>query len=85
MKERVEDGNPIRQMDPLFREIFEHNGQIELRVEELPGGVRVLETSNDPQVTLLIREHAHRAVSEFIRDGMARAMGPTPLPSGYQR
>jgi hypothetical protein len=32
---------------------------------------------------LLIRQHAHRAVSEFVAEGMARAMEPTPLPPGY--
>jgi hypothetical protein len=84
MSERIEEGNPIRQMDPLFREIFEHYEQIELRIEEVRGGVRVVETSDDPQVTLLIRQHARRAVSEFVRFGMARAMRATPLPPGYE-
>lgn len=83
MKERVEQGNPIRQMDPLFREIFEHHRQIHMQVEEIPGGVRVVETSDDPRVVLLIRQHAHRAVSEFVAEGMPRAMQPTSLPAGY--
>jgi hypothetical protein len=83
MKERVEDGNPIRHMDPLFREIFEHHAAIEMDVEETLGGVVVVEASADPQVELLIRQHAHRAVSEFVADGMERAMQPTPLPRGY--
>jgi len=34
-------------------------------------------------VTLLIRQHARAAVSQFVADGMARAMQPTPLPDGY--
>lgn len=84
MKKRVEQGNPIRLMDPLFREIFEHYRAIELRIEEVPGGVRVTETSDEPQVALLIRQHAHRAVSEFVRFGMERAMEPTPLPRSYR-
>lgn len=83
MKERVEDGDPIRRMDPLFREIFEHHTEIEMDIEETPGGVVVVETSEDPQVEALIRQHAHRAVSEFVAQGMARAMQPTPLPPGY--
>ncbi|HZA51065.1 MAG TPA: cupredoxin domain-containing protein [Myxococcaceae bacterium] len=83
MSERIEKGRPIRQMDPLFREIFEHHEKIRMRVEEVPGGVRVTETSDDPKVTLLIRQHARRAVSEFVRGGMSRAMRPTPLPDGY--
>lgn len=84
MKERVENGRPIRMMDPLFREIFEHHEKIEMTIEEVPGGVRVTETSSDPQVVLLIRQHARRAVSEFVAQGMSRAMQPTPLPEGYR-
>lgn len=84
MKERVESGNAIRLMDPLFREIFDHHEKIEMRIQELPRGVRVIETSPDAQVALLIRQHAHRAVSEFVSDGFARAMEPTPLPPGYR-
>lgn len=83
MKERIEEGRAIRHMDPLFREIFEHHEKIEMQIEEVPGGVRVTETSDDPQITSLIRQHARRAVSEFVEGGMPRAMQPTPLPEGY--
>jgi hypothetical protein len=85
MKARVEAGEPIRQMDPVFREIFEHHAKIRMDVEDIPGGARVTETSDDPQIVLLIRQHAQRAVSEFVADGMQRAMQPTPLPPGYPR
>ncbi len=83
MHQRVIDGRPIRQMDPLFREIFKHHTAITMTVTDIPGGVDVTETSTDPQVALLIHQHAHRAVSEFVASGMARAMQPTPLPDGY--
>jgi hypothetical protein len=36
-------------MDPVFREIFEHHQLLDLRVQNVPGGVRVVETSNDPR------------------------------------
>jgi hypothetical protein len=36
-----------------------------------------------PENQLLIRQHAHRAVSEFVDQGMPRAMRPTPLPQSY--
>jgi hypothetical protein len=85
MKERIEKGQPIRQMDPLFREIFRHHEKIRLEIEDVPGGVRATETSDDPQVTLLIRQHAKRAVSEFVQGGMNRAMQGTPLPEGYKQ
>lgn len=85
MKARIESGEPIRQMDPVFREIFEHHTKIRMDIDDIPRGVRVTETSEDPQVVLLIRQHAQRAVSEFVADGMQRAMRPTPLPRGYRR
>lgn len=85
MKDRVEEGRPIRMMDPVFREIFRNHGKIEMSIENIPGGVRITETSEDPQVVLLIRQHAHRAVSEFVRYGMERARQPTELPPGYRR
>lgn len=85
MRDRVREGNPIRLMDPVFREIFEHHEAVEMDVQEIPGGVVVVETSADPQVERLIRQHAHRAVSEFVAEGMARAMQPTPLPPGYRQ
>ncbi len=83
MKRRVEDGRPIRVGDPVFREIFEHHRKIEMELRPLGNGALVVETSRDPQVELLIRQHAHRAVSEFVRAGMSRAMRPTPLPEPY--
>lgn len=83
MKERIEQGRPIRIIDPLFREIFRHHERIKLEVVEVPGGAQVMETSGDPQVVLLIRQHARRAVSEFVAGGMQRAMRSTPLPEGY--
>lgn len=84
MKERMEEAKPIRQMDPLFRELFRHADKIDMQIEDIENGVRVLETSEDPQVVKLIQQHANRAVSEFAEQGMSRAMQPTPLPAGYQ-
>jgi hypothetical protein len=83
MKARLERGDPIREMDPLFREILKHGETIRMEIANIPEGVRVTETSPDPQVALLIRQHAHRAVSQFVAAGMPRAMQPTPLPQGY--
>jgi hypothetical protein len=84
MRSRLEENRPIRLMDPLFREIFDHHDAIAIDVAEIAGGVEVTETSDDPQVELLIRQHAHRAVSEFVASGMSRAREPTPLPDGYR-
>ena len=84
MHERIKEKEPIRQMDPLFREIFDHADKIEMQIEDIENGVVVTETSDDPQVVKLIQQHANRAVSEFVEHGMQRAMQPTPLPEGYQ-
>ena len=84
MHERLKEKKPIRQMDPLFREIFKHADKIEMQIEDLSNGVLVVETSEDPQVVKLIQQQANRAVSEFVEHGMQRAMQPTPLPEGYQ-
>jgi len=84
MKARIEKGEPIRQMDPLFREIFANHQHIQMSVEEVPGGVHVTETADEPRVVALVRQHARRAVSEFVVEGMRRAMRPTPLPPGYE-
>jgi hypothetical protein len=83
MKARVASGQPIRMFDPLFREIFSHHEKIEMKIEEIEGGVRVTQTSADPQVVLLIREHA-RVVNEFTAEGMARMHQTSPLPEGYK-
>ena len=81
MKERVEAGLPLRMWDPLFAELFRHYDKIEMVVEDVPGGIKVTETSEDQQVVPLIRQHA-RAVSEFVDRGWDRAHEPTPLPKG---
>ena len=85
MKKRMEERKPIRQMDPLFRELFEHSEKIKLKIEETEKGVHVIETSDDPQMGLLIKQHANKSVSEFVEYGMQRAMKPTPLPDGYKK
>ncbi|GEM_PF-6834520 len=83
MKKRIEGDHPIRTLDPLYREIFRHHDKIKLEIEDIPGGVRVTETSSDPQIVLLIRQRAKRAESEFVSGGMKRASNPTPIPEAY--
>lgn len=83
MYARLEEGRPMRRWDPLFDAIFARADAIEMTIEDTPRGVRVVETSDDPEVVALIRQHAHRAVSEFVERGMDRAHEPTPLPEDY--
>jgi hypothetical protein len=83
MKGLLEDGGQIRAWDPLFREILDHSDEIEMAVETLEEGVRVVETSENPEVVKLIRAHA-RKVSEFVARGPAAVHESTPLPDDYQ-
>lgn len=84
MKARYNRDQPIRMMDPVFRELFRNRHKTSLAFEDIPGGIRVTHTSSDPQVVLLIRQHARRFISEAANEGMRRAMRPTPLPEGYR-
>jgi hypothetical protein len=83
MKQQVELGQPIRMWDPLFVELFRHSSKVRMEITDVPGGVKVVNTSDYPQATLLIRQHATRGVSEFATGGFTRAHQPTPLPDGY--
>ncbi len=84
MKRRMESGHPVRMWDPVFRELFLNADAIDIQIEQIEGGVRVTETSRDPEIVRLLRQHAHKAVSEFVREGPARRQEPTPLPHGFQ-
>lgn len=84
MKRRMEEGFGLRHWDPAFVEIFAQAGQVRLEIESLPDGVRVRETSGDPNVTLLIRAHG-AAVSAFVARGAKAAAEESPLPEAYRR
>lgn len=80
MKQRAEQGLPIRMWDPLFVELLKHADDVTFVIEDVEGGVRVTMTSEDAYATRLIRQHAHRGVSEFVKDGWDRVHEETPLP-----
>ncbi len=69
MYARLKEGRLIRGFDPLFVELFRQADKIDLKLEKLDTGVRVVETSNDPHAIRLIQAHA-RAVDGFVKDGM---------------
>ena len=76
-------GGMMKDMMPIRSLLMSHDA-ITRTVQDIPGGVRTIETSENPQAMLLIRQHARTAVSEFVKYGMPRAMQPTPLPKGYR-
>jgi len=83
MAELLESGGRIRNWDPLFAELFDRRHEIRITIKELDHGVEVVETSDDGEVTKLIRAHA-RKVEEFVAKGDDVLHQPTPLPSDYQ-
>ncbi len=83
--DRMQAGQPIRMWDPLFVELFRHRSEIKMEIADVPGGVKVITTSQNPQVTLLIRQHATRGVDEFVAQGWDRVHKPTTLPSDYKQ
>lgn len=84
MAARMESGQGVRHWDPLFVELFRHHEAVSMELEDVPGGIRVHERSDDPEVRKLIRQHADRGVSEFVARGHERAPHPTPLPEDYR-
>ncbi|MFN3167712.1 MAG: thiol peroxidase [Phycisphaeraceae bacterium] len=85
MAARYEAGMPVRRWDPLFAELLKHFDKITMTIDDIPAGLRVTQTSDDPQVALLIRQHAHRGVSEFVERGFDRAHEASPMPEGYEK
>ena len=79
MLDRVKEGRPIHQRDPLFVELFKNADRIEARSEPTAGGVRVIETSQDAYVVKLLHLHAE-VVSAFLANGMPEMMKEHPLP-----
>jgi hypothetical protein len=79
MLARVRNQRPIHQRDPLFVELFRYADRIEANYELTPGGVRVVETSQDAYVVKLLQAHAE-VVSAFLRNGHAEMMKNHPVP-----
>ncbi|HLO42582.1 MAG TPA: hypothetical protein VK176_16285 [Phycisphaerales bacterium] len=76
MQERMKNGAQVRVWDEVFREMFEAHGKILIEVTDLPKGVMIKETSEDPGALALLRSHA-MGVSAFVREGSAAAQGQT--------
>lgn len=75
MTARLKADRPVRSWDPVFRDVFDHADEIELRTERLPNGIVVAETTVNPKVVPIIRAHA-RQVSAFVAEGPDAAAPP---------
>lgn len=84
MHRRLGEGFGLRHWDPAFVEIFARRDKLRLEVTDTPNGVVIEETSDDPNVVLLIRAHG-AVVSAFVRSGGRAASQPSPLPEEYVR
>jgi hypothetical protein len=80
MHARLLRGAPIHQRDPLFAELFKHASEITMVVENTTKGVKVRETSTNPYVVKLVREHA-ATVTKFIQNGMREMHVDHPVPA----
>ncbi|MFN6103098.1 MAG: DsrE family protein [Planctomycetaceae bacterium] len=79
MQKRLEEGRGLRFWDPLFRALFQKSAEISMKVERTGKGVKVTETSKDPQVVPLIQAHA-RVVSGFVKRGFDEAHESHEVP-----
>jgi hypothetical protein len=79
MYDRLDEGRPIHQRDPLFAELFRHREQIAMSMELTERGIKVTETSDDPYVVKLIQSHAE-VVSLFVKNGHAEVRKNHAVP-----
>lgn len=82
MQLRVKNGAQVRVWDPVFAELFDNYEKINLEVTTTSKGVRITETSDDPNVVALLRAHA-AGVTDFVNEGSAAAQRETPR--SYER
>jgi hypothetical protein len=80
MHGRVKEGRGLRFWDELFVAIFKKYDHIRMTVEKTEKGVKVVETSDDKAVVLLIQAHAD-VVSKFVAHGFDEAHKNHPAPA----
>ncbi len=81
MEGRVLSNEPLPPMrfHPLFQELIKNADKVDFNYEETEHGIKVVYTSEDPYVVLLIQEHA-KLVSRFIENGMQEIHKPYEIP-----
>ena len=77
MKDRIREGYPVRGWDPVFRELFKRHHLIRIDVVLTDKGVKIVETSDDPETVRLMRSHA-AGVTDFVKEGFAIMDRETP-------
>ena len=77
MQARMKVGAQVRVWDPVFAELFKKHGAVTIDVTPTDKGVKIVESSADPEAVALLRSHA-MGVSEFVREGHKAAPRQTP-------
>ena len=80
MYQRLQEKRPIHMRDPLFAATFANAEKVKMTIEPTAKGVRVVETSTDPQVVALIQAHAD-VVSAFVERGHEEVRKTHPVPN----
>jgi len=83
MHGRIKDSRRLRMWDDLFVKIFDHADEIEMKVTNIEKGVKVVETSDNPEVVKLIQQHA-KVVSGFSEYGFEEAQKNHPADSSNE-
>lgn len=78
MQRRLREGGRVRQWDPVFVKLFEYREKFHLDVQATDKGVRILETSDDPEVVRILHSHA-AGVSAMVKEGSAVSGDETPF------
>lgn len=73
MYTRLDQGVEVHCMSSTLPTMFRRASDYQRQLTYTPRGVSVVETSNDPEMTRVIREHAHE-VTGFVVDGMPPMM-----------
>jgi hypothetical protein len=84
MYERLKSGKGVRYWDPLFAEAFKHGKKMKMTIENTKTGVKVVETSDQPDVVKIIQAHAD-VVSKFVEKGFEEAHKEHPVPPAEKK
>jgi hypothetical protein len=68
MKARLDRGCPVRRWSPLFRKLSNDYHSVRFHIQNVPGGVKVLETGLTQDAVRWVQAHA-LTVSRFVRKG----------------
>lgn len=76
MQSRLKRKSGVRMWDPVFVDLFKNGHRVKLEIEQTEKGVRIAESSDDPETVKLLHSHA-MGVSEFVHEGFEAATRAT--------